>query len=114
MTSLEVGSPGDLRPVPYSGQVVFTSSGMMAVHAANPDHSAPDTAYTRNGYEAFYGSVEVDADSGVFVVTVESSIVRDLIGQRLSRVYERSGDTLVVTPTDPAEGFRVTYRRHGS
>jgi hypothetical protein len=44
-------------------------------------------------------------------VTVKSSLVRDLIGQRLTRVFKVSRKTLVLTPTDPAEGWRVTYER---
>ncbi|MEU4779969.1 lipocalin-like domain-containing protein [Micromonospora sp. NPDC023633] len=111
MTSLEVGTPGNLRPVPYSGQIIFTRSGTMSVQAMNPDASAPDTPYTINGYEAFYGTVAVNKAAGTFVVTVESSAVRNLIGQRLTRVFKVSGDRLVLTPTDPAEGWRVTYRR---
>ncbi|MEV0563665.1 lipocalin-like domain-containing protein [Dactylosporangium sp. NPDC050588] len=111
MTSLEVGTPGNLRPVPYSGQIIFTTSGTMSVQAMNPDTSAPDTPYTINGYEAFYGTVAVNKTAGTFVVTVESSAVRNLIGQRLTRVFKVSGDRLVLTPTDPAEGWRVTYKR---
>jgi hypothetical protein len=111
MTSLEAGTPGALRPVPYSGQIIFTKSGTMSVQAMNPDPSAPDTPYTINGYEAFYGTVAVNKAAGTFVVTVESSAVRNLIGQRLTRVFKVSGDRLVLTPTDPAEGWRVTYKR---
>lgn len=111
MTSLEVGTPGNLQPVPYSGQIIFTKAGTMAVQAMNPDANAPDTPYTRNGYEAFYGTITVDKAAGTFVVRVTSSLVRDLIGQRLTRVFEVSGDRLVLTPTDPAEGWRVTYER---
>lgn len=111
MTSLEVGAEGNLQPVPYAGQIVFTKSGTMSVQAMNPDVNAPDTPYTRNGYEAFYGSVTVNRRAGTFVVTVESSLVRDLIGQRLTRVFEVKGDQLVLTPPDPAEGWRVTYER---
>jgi hypothetical protein len=111
MTSLEAGTEGNLQPVPYSGQIVFTKSGTMSVQAMNPDPNAPDTPYTRNGYEAFYGTVTVDRAAGTFDVTVESSLVRDLIGQRLTRVFKVSGNTLVLTPPDPAEGWRVTYER---
>jgi hypothetical protein len=111
MTSLEVGTEGKLQPVPYSGQIVFTKSGTMSVQAMNPDPNAPDTPYTRNGYEAFYGTLTVDRAAGTFVVTVESSLVRDLIGQRLTRVFEVKGDRLVLTPPDPAEGWRATYER---
>lgn len=111
MTSLEAGTPGNLRPVPYSGQIIFTKSGTMSVQAMNPDTTAADTPYTINGYEAFYGTVTVDKTAGTFVVTVESSAVRNLIGQRLTRVFRVSGDRLVLTPTNPAEGWRVTYQR---
>ncbi|MEQ7010575.1 lipocalin-like domain-containing protein [Actinopolymorpha sp. B17G11] len=111
MVSLEVGTEGNLEPVPYSGQIVFTKSGTMSVQAMNPEPDAPDTPYTLNGYEAFYGTVSVDRSAGTFAVTVESSLVRDLIGQRLTRVFEVSGDTLVLTPPDPAEGWRATYER---
>jgi len=114
MTSLEAGTPGDLRPILYSGQVVVTRSGAIAVHAANPDDAAPDTPYTRHGYEAYYGSISVEPQSQTFVVTIESSVVGDLVGRRLSRSYQLSGDTLVITPRDAMEGFRATYRRHGT
>lgn len=111
MTSLEIGTQGNLRPVPYSGQIIFTKSGTMSVQAMNPDPNAPDTPYTRNGYEAFYGTVSIDKAAKTFVVTVKSSLVRDLVGQRLTRVFKVSRKTLVLTPTDPAEGWRVTYER---
>lgn len=114
MTSLETGPPGDLVPTPYSGQMVITRSGIVAVQAANPDDRAPDTGYTRNGYEAYYGTVTVDRRGRSLLVRVESSVVGDLVGRRLSRNYDLLGDTLVITPADPEEGFRATYRRHRS
>lgn len=111
MTTLEVGTEGNLQPVPYSGQIIFTKSGTMSVQAMNPDANAPDTPYTVNGYEAFYGTVTVDKTARKFVVTVDSSAVRDLIGQRLTRNFNVTGNRLVLTPADPAEGWRVTYQR---
>jgi hypothetical protein len=107
MTSLEVGG----EPVPYSGQVIFTKAGTMSVQAMNPDADAPDTAYTVDGYEAYYGPVEVDRRAGSFALTVESAAARALIGQTLTREYDVSGDTLVLTPSDPSEGWQVTYTR---
>jgi len=110
MTALEVGAEGDLQPLPYSGQVIFTDAGTMAVQASNPDTEAPDGPFTVGGYEAYYGGVTpVDDDS--FTIEVESAAVRDLEGQTLERDFEVSGDTLVLTPTDPSEGFRATYER---
>ena len=111
MTSLEVGTPGNLRRVPYSGQIIFTKSGTMSVQAMNPDVNAPDTPYTVNGYEAFYGTVNVNQAAGTFVVTVQSAAARALIGQRLTRNFSVLEKRLVLTPTNPAEGWRVTYER---
>ena len=112
MTSLEVGTAGNLQPVPYSGQVIFTGSCTLSVQAMNPDPNAPATPYTTNGYEAYYGPVTIDDAANTFVITVESSLVRDLIGQSLTRRFDVSGDTLVLTPADPAEGWRVSYARN--
>lgn len=112
MTSLEQGVDGESpETVPYSGQISFTESGNVAVQAMNPDTEAPDTAYTVNGYEAYYGDLDVDEDAGTFTMEVESALARDLIGQSLERAFEVSGDTLVLTPADPSEGWRVTYDR---
>lgn len=111
MTTLEVGTDGVLEEVPYSGQVIFTDD-TMSVQAMNPDTSAPDTPLTVQGYEAYYGDLTTDDDAGTLSVTVESAAARDLIGQTFTRNYEIDGDTLVLTPSDPAEGFRVTYERN--
>src|SRR5215216_1121465 len=111
MTSLEVGTEGNLQAVPYSGQIIFTESGTMSVQAINPDANAPATPYTMNGYEAFYGTVSIDEPANTFVVTVESSLVRNLIGQSMTRVFAVSDDTLVLTPSDATQGWRVTYER---
>jgi hypothetical protein len=111
MTSLELGTPGKLQPVPYSGEISFTKAGTVSVQAMNPDPDAADTPYTRNGYEAYYGTVDANRRAGMFVMTVESALVRDLIGQQLPRAYQVTRTTLILTPTDPAGGFRATYER---
>ena len=111
MTSLEAGPVGEDRaPVAYSGQIVFTDAGTMSVQAMDPNPEAT-SPYVTNGYEAFFGTVDVDADAGTFVVTVDSALVRDLIGQELERGFEVSDDALVLMPTSPEENWRVTYER---
>lgn len=111
MTSLEVGSQGNLQAIPYFGQLVFTQRGTLSVQAMNPDAHAADTPYTTRAYEAYYGPVEIDDAKNVFAITVESSLVRNLIGQRLERKFDVSGNKLVISPVDAAEGWRVTYDR---
>lgn len=61
MTSLQfTNSEGSLAEVPYSGQVIFSQSGSLSVQAMDPDPAAKPTTYTANGYEAYYGPVEID------------------------------------------------------
>ncbi|KQQ08969.1 hypothetical protein ASF46_16075 [Rathayibacter sp. Leaf296] len=110
MTLLEDSAAGDFQSIPYSGQIIITPS-TVSVQAMNPDTAAPDGPYTINGYEAFYGSATIDDDQETFSVDVESAAVRELIGQTLTRSFEVTDDTLVLTPTDPAETWRVSYER---
>ena len=112
MTNLEVADGnGSMQSIPYSGQIVFSENGHMSVQAMNNDADAADTPYTRHGYEAQYGQVATDASAGTLVFTIESALVRDLIGTQLNRRYEVTGDNLILLPADPAEGFRVTYEK---
>lgn len=111
MTTLEARTDSEYRASPYSGQVVFTDSGTLSVQAMNPDTEAPDTDYTLAGYEAYYGPVTIDSEQGTFEIEVESALARDLIGRRLTRNFEVTDDTLVITAVDANEGWRVTYER---
>ncbi|CAN7224911.1 lipocalin-like domain-containing protein [Rhizobium sp. LjRoot254] len=112
MTSLQVtDASGKQTEIPYSGQVIFSQGGTLSVQAMNPDAAAKPTPYTANGYEAYYGPVEVDETKRTFAITVESSLVRNLIGQRMERKFEVDDDQLTITPADPKEGWRVTYER---
>lgn len=112
MTSLEsTNADGSVTAVPNSGQLVFSEAGTLSVQAMNPDPDAEPTTYTANGYEAYYGPVAIDDANSTFTITVESSLVRELIGQELSRVFEVTEDQVVVTPVDASEGWRVTCER---
>jgi hypothetical protein len=94
----------------FTGQIVFSEAGTMSVQAMDPDPTLM-TAYMVNGYEAFYGTYEVDEAAGTFVVTVEAALGRDLIGQELERNFEVTEDWLILTPTNPEETWRVMYER---
>jgi hypothetical protein len=112
MTSLQIAdSDGSMAEVPYSGQVIFSQGGTLSVQAMTPDPDAEPTTYPTNGYEAYYGPVVIDEGDNTFAITVESSLVRDLIGQELERVFDVAEDRLVITPVNPDEGWRVTYQR---
>lgn len=111
MITVGFSGSGNYQTVPYSGQIIFTATGKVAVQAMNPATSAPDSPYTVKGYEAYYGTVTADRVAGTFTMTIQSAAVRDLIGQKLTRVFKVTGNTLVLTPVNPAEGWRATYTR---
>jgi hypothetical protein len=112
MTALQVtDTAGSRTVIPYSGQVIFSQGGTLSVQAMNPDAAAQPTPYTANGYEAYYGPVEIDEARKTFSITVQSSLVRNLIGQKMERKFKVSADQLVITPADQKEGWRVTYER---
>lgn len=94
----------------FTSQIIFSRDGIMAVQAMSPDPEG-ESAYMRAGYEAYYGTYEVDENAGTVTFTVESAIARDLIGQKLERNLEVSENELTLTPTNPAESWSVTYER---
>jgi hypothetical protein len=94
----------------FTGQIVFSEAGTMSVQAIDPDPTLT-TTYMVNGYEAFYGTYEVNEAEGTFVVTVDAALGRVLIGQELERAFEVTDDRLTLTPTNPEENWRVTYER---
>ncbi|MDO5613329.1 MAG: lipocalin-like domain-containing protein [Paracoccus sp. (in: a-proteobacteria)] len=102
---------GTTITIPYSGQLIFTEAGTLSVQAMDADPDAAPTTYTANAYEAYYGPVAIDDQDGTFTITVESSLVRDLIGQELTRVWTVEGDQLTIGPVDSSEPWRVTYDR---
>jgi len=113
MTSLEAAnSNGELTPVPMSGQLIITDAGTLSAQAMNPDPNALPTPFTANGYEALYGAIEINDSTNTFVTTVQSALVRNLVGQKMKRAFKVSGNQMVLSPADPSEGWRVTYERY--
>lgn len=112
MTSLEIrNADGQLDPINYSGQIIFTDDGNVSVQAMHPDPEAADTIYTSGGYEAFYGTFSIDEETRTFVVTVSSSAARDMIGRDFERSFVVTNDELVIMPTNTTENWCVTYKR---
>lgn len=112
MTALTITQDdGTTTEIPYSGQLIFTEAGTLSVQAMDANPDAAPTPYTANAYEAYYGPVAIDDEDGTFTITVESSLVRDLIGQELTRVWSVEDDQLTIGPANSSEPWRVTYDR---
>jgi hypothetical protein len=70
--------------------------------------------YVRAGYEASFGSYDVDAAKHTLTHHVQGSITRDLlVGRNLPRLYQLTEDGhLVIRSADPNEHWSVTWQHY--
>lgn len=110
----EPDARGELHRADCSGLLVFTPGGHMSVQVMyrNPtsDKQSPER-YTLGGYEASFGKYEINGPH-TFTFHVEGALVRSLVGKDLDRVFEFSGDELIVKSPDPSEHWKVAWTRY--
>jgi len=98
-----------------TGLLVFTRDGHISVQVmyrnAQAGSGAAPVQYAQGGYEASYGTYEID-DTQTFTFHVEGALVRTLIGKDLKRAYELSGNQLIVRSPDPNEHWRVAWEHY--
>ena len=98
-----------------TGLLVFTADGHISVQVMyrNPPtaSSANPVQYAQGGYEASYGTYQID-DAHTFTFHVEGALVRTLIGKDLKRLYELSGNMLIVKSPASNEHWRVAWERY--
>ena len=80
---------------------------------SHPPHIAP-AQYAVGGYEASFGTYEIDERSRVFTYHVEGALVRSLIGKDLPRAFEFSGKQLIVKSSSPKEHWRVAWEHYSA
>ena len=109
----EEGADGRTHRVDCTGMLVFTSDGHMSVQVMyrNPQAgtAAGPVQYAQGGYEASFGTYEIDERARTFTYHVEGALVHSLIGKHLTRVYEFSGKQLIVKSSSPNEHWRVAW-----
>jgi len=109
----EPGADGELHQADCTGLLVFTRDGHMSVQVMYKNSQSGTQAgtvqYAQGGYEASFGRFGIDESSHRFTFHVEGSLVRSLIGKDLARVYELSGNQLVVKSANPNEQWRVVW-----
>ena len=97
------------------GILIYTRDGHMSVQLMYPRSAkAPDNEYVRGGYEASFGSFDVDETNHTVTHHVEGSITRDLlVGKNLPRVYQLTRDGhLVIRSANPKEHWSVTWKHY--
>jgi hypothetical protein len=96
-----------------TGLLVFTRDGHMSVQVMERNPAAQTPAgpeqYSQGGYEASFGTYEIDEHAHTFTFHVEDALVRTLIGKDLTRVYDSSGEQLIVKSSSPDEHWRVAW-----
>jgi hypothetical protein len=110
------GADGKLHRIDCCGMLIYTRDGHMSVqvmeHNPQTQASAEPEQYSQGGYEASYGRYEVDERAHTFTFHVEGALVRDLIGKDLPRVYEFTGNQLIVKSARPDEHWKVAWERY--
>ena len=96
----------DRPDVSTAGDVPSTGVGLGQIHwGAEAAQTAIDT------YDAYFGTYEVDAEQDVVTHVVVGELRPPGVGARYRRHFEFRGDELWLTPADPAEHWRVVWRR---
>lgn len=112
----EEGADGKVHRADCTGLLVYTRDGHMSVQVMyrNPQagtHAAP-VQYAQGGYEASFGTYEIDERAHNFTYHVEGALVRTLIGKDLRRVYDFSGKQLIVKSSSPNEHWRAAWEHY--
>jgi hypothetical protein len=116
----EDGADGKIHRADCTGLLVYTRDGHMSVQVMyrNPQAisqaatGAAPVQYAQGGYEASFGTYEVDERAHHFTYHVEGALVRTLIGKDLTRVFELSGKQLIVKSSSPDEHWRVAWEHY--
>ena len=112
----EQGADGKIHRADCAGLLVYTSDGHMSVQvmyrnpqAAQQANRPAPVQYAQGGYEASFGTYQIDESAHTFNYHVEGALVRTLIGKDLPRAFAFSGRQLIVKSTHPEEHWRVAW-----
>jgi hypothetical protein len=104
---------GKSAPIPQpKGMLIYTRDGHMSVQLMYPETAnSLSNEYVLNGYEASFGSYDVDETARTVTHHVQGSNTRDLlVGKDLPRKYEFTTDGhLIIRPSRSDEHWSVTW-----
>lgn len=109
------GTDGKPHRADRTGILVYTRDGHMSVQIMTPKGWVPPggpVQYEQGGYEAYFGKYDVDEHAHSVTHHVEGALVRTLIGQDLTRVYEFSGRQLILKSSRSDEKWAVAWEHY--
>ncbi|HUA16610.1 MAG TPA: lipocalin-like domain-containing protein [Verrucomicrobiae bacterium] len=116
LVHIDAGPDGNAMPIPQpKGMLIYTQDGHMSVQLMYPaSANTLSNEYVLNGYEASFGSYDVDEIAHTVTHHVQGSNTRDLlVGKDLPRRYEFTADGhLVIRSTRPDEHWFVTWEHY--
>lgn len=99
-----------------NGVIMYTRDGHMAVQIMLSDTSNRSVSnpvqYEHSGYEAYYGTYEIDEAAHSVTHHVEGALVRSLIGKNLTRLYRFEGKQLVLKSSRPDEHWTIAWEHN--
>jgi hypothetical protein len=107
------GKPMDI-PQP-TGMLIYTSDGHMSVQLMYPRAaSALSNEYVQDGYEASFGSYDLDEAKHMVTHHVQGSVTRNrLVDKDLPRVYQFTAEgRLIIKSARPDEHWFVTWEHY--
>jgi len=111
-----IEAPGsDGNATQPKGMLIYTRDGHMSVQLMYPrSASTLSNEYVKDGYEASFGSYDVDEATHTVTHHVQGSITRDLlVGKNLPRVYQFTEDGhLIIKSSRPDEHWSVTWEHY--
>jgi hypothetical protein len=115
LVSLEVpGSNGKVnRVTDLKGMLLYTRDGHMSVQLMYPESASSLTNdYVKNGYEASFGSYDVDGQAQTLTHHVQGSITQGLVGKDLPRAFQFTDGHLIIKSTRPDEHWSATWEHY--
>jgi hypothetical protein len=108
------GADGKLtRVTNVKGILLYTRDGHMSVQLMFPEPQyALSNDYVKNGYEASFGSYDVNEEAHTITHHVQGSITAGLVGKDLTRVYQFSGDRLIMKSSRSDEHWSVAWEHY--
>jgi hypothetical protein len=107
---------GKSMPIPQpKGMLIYTRDGHMSVQLMYPESANTlSNEYVLNGYEASFGSYDVDEIAHTLTHHVQGSVTRDfLVGKDLPRKFEFTVDGhLIIRSARPDEHWSVTWQHY--
>ena len=109
------GPDGKSMPIPQpKGMLIYTRDGHMSVQLMYPESANTlSNEYVLNGYEASFGSYDIDEIAHTVTHHVKGSVTRDLLGKDLPRKFEFTADGhLIIRSARPDEHWSVIWEHY--